>query len=116
MFFAIIKSVYNVVSINKETGFVFVVVLNNNYWILNCIITETDIVISKQELFQHREIKRKSLLKKKKKNAVYSVKVNIRTIRNTIYERPLTELIQIDGLTATSLHDRDGYYLPRHHY
>lgn len=31
MFFAIIKSVYNVVSINKETGFVFVVVLNNNY-------------------------------------------------------------------------------------
>lgn len=65
MFFAIIKSVYNVVSINKETGFVFVVVLNNNYWILNCIITETDIVISKQELFQHREIK--SLLKKKRK-------------------------------------------------
>lgn len=31
MFFAIIKSVYNVVSINKEAGFVFVVVLNNNY-------------------------------------------------------------------------------------
>lgn len=116
MFFAIIKSVYNVVSINKEAGFVFVVVLNNNYWILynywNWYYYPQVRIISTS--WNQKE--KSSEKKKEKKNAVYSVKVNIRTIRNTIYERPLTELIQIDGLTATSLHDRDGYYLPRHHY
>lgn len=85
-FLRIIKSVYNVfvvVSINKETGkynklkqdeiklyrFVFVIVLNNNYWILNIyekfrdlIIINlpwfSDTVIFKQELFHqlHKQV------------------------------------------------------------
>lgn len=86
-------------------------------YIYNNFEITPDIVIFKQELFytvhKHRELKIKIFLKKE---CCLLGENQYRTIRNTIYEQPLTELIQIDGLTATTPHDHDGYYLPRHHY